>query len=262
MDPRVLVEAGARNLKYCFRSLRKNPGFVMVAMLILTTAIGSNVTVFSTMDALLLRPLPVERPEELMSISLIGQQGNLGPIPSTALEVLKENRAFEGTCGFDTEMTGAEIEGNVRSVGMSGFTGGCFDALHLHLQLGRAITASDDHPGSAKIAVITDALWQSAYGGRPDVLGKTIKIGGQMYTIVGVSQKRFTGLLMGFPQHVMIPLLQKPDLLETKPTWRWVNLLARRAAGDSGVTGPNECFCAEERTSGTQRAAPLQRGPA
>jgi ABC-type antimicrobial peptide transport system permease subunit len=118
---------------------------------------------------------------------------------------------------------------------VTGFTGGCFETLGLHLQLGRPITPADDHPGAEGIAVITDSLWHSAFGGRRDVLGKTLEIGGQLYTIVGVAQRKFTGLVLGFPQDVMIPLHQKPDVLPngTKPTYYWVSVLARRALGVS-----------------------------
>lgn len=232
------VDTSARNLRHCFRSLRKSPGFVTVSILILTVSIGSNLAVFTTMDALLLRPLPVHRPDELVRISLVGGKGDLLELPSTGLRVLEGNRALQGLCGFgtwDESMLGVEIGGNVRPVGVGGFTGDCFRTLGLRVQLGRPIIAADDQLGTQGIAVITDSLWHSTFGARADVLGKTVKIGGQIYTIVGVTQKGFTGLLLGFPREIMIPLRQAPDVLEngTKPSYHWVTILARRAQGVS-----------------------------
>jgi len=229
------IDTSARNLKQCFRSLGKSPGFVIVSILILTVGIGSNLAVFSTMDALLLRPLPVDRPEDLLKISLVGNHGDLLEMPSTGLEVLETNRALRGVCGFDMSRSAVEIDGNMRSIGNTGFTGDCFETLGLHLQLGRPITPADDHLGTAEIAVITDSLWRGAFGGRPDVLGKTLKIGAEVYTIVGVTQKGFTGLILASPQEVMIPLMQRRNRLPNgnNQTWYWVSILARRAPGVS-----------------------------
>jgi predicted permease len=228
-------DAGARHLKHCFRSLGRSPGFVTVSLLLLTVGIGSNVAVFSTVDALLLRPLPVERPEELLKISLVGKKGHLSEMPSTGLAVLQGNRSLQGICGFDMSSSGVEIADTMRPFEVAGFTGDCFKTLGLHLQLGRPITPDDDRLGTAGIAVITDSLWQREFGGRPDTLGKTLKMGGQLYTIVGITQRSFTGLLLGSPQEIMIPLLQRPNVLPNgkKQTWYWVSILARRAPGIS-----------------------------
>ena len=229
------LDASTRNLKHCFRSLGRSPGFVAVSLLILTVGIGSNLAVFSIMDALLLRPLAVERPEELVRISLINPKGHPSELPSSGLPVLQENRMLQGICGFDMSFSGVEIAGNMQPLAVAGFTGDCFRTLGLHTQLGRPITPDDDHLGTQGIAVITDSLWQREFGGRPDALGKTFKMDGQLYTIVGVTPKQFTGLLLGSPQEVMIPLLQRSNVLPNgrRQNWYWVSLLARRTPGVS-----------------------------
>ncbi len=229
------VDASTRNLKHCFRSLGKSPGFALVFILILAVGVGSNLGVFSTMDALLLRPLPVERPNELVRILAKDRQGNSSILPSTFLDGLQGDRAFQGVCGFSTSLLAAEIDGNMRELGVAAFSGSCFKTLGLQLQLGRPITPSDDQVGTQPVAVIADSLWHSAFGGRPDILGRAIKINGELFTIVGVTEKKFTGLLLGFPEPVMTALRQEP--LHTpngqKLTTHWVNVLARRAAGIS-----------------------------
>ncbi len=229
------IDAGMRNLRHCFRLLGRSPGFMAVALLLLTIGIGSNVAVFSTVDALLLRPLPVERPEELVKISLLSNQGQPRETPSTGLAVLQANAALQSICGFDTSLSGVEIVGTMRPIGVAGFTGDCFKTLGLHLQLGRPLTPEDNRLGTEGVAVITDSLWQREFGGKPDALGKSLKIGSQSYTVVGVTRKPFTGLLLGFPEEVMIPLLQRSEALPNgkKQTWYWINVLARRAPGIS-----------------------------
>ncbi len=229
------IDASARNLRHSFRSLGKSPAFTIVSILILTAGIGSNLAVFSTMDAVFLRPLPVERPDELIEVSTMSDHGTLLELYSPAVPVLESNPALHGVCGFSMPPQGVEIEGNIRPLGVAGFTGGCFETLGLHLQIGRPITSTDDHLGTEGIAVITDSLWQGTFGRRPDVLGKKLKIGHQMYTIVGVTQKGFSGLTLGSPQQVMIPLLQQPGIPPngTRPAYYWVSILARRAPGVS-----------------------------
>lgn len=229
------IGAVGRNTRQCFRSLAKSPGFVLVAILILTVGIGSNVAVFSTIDALFLRPLPVHRPDKLVEIVSIDKDGHTGGLFSPVLEALQHDRAFQGTCGFGTSYLAVEIDGTLRTLGMAAFSGGCFETLGLSVQLGRPLGPADDHVGAEPVAVITDSLWHSQFGGRADALGRSIRIGTDTFRIVGVTGKQFTGLLLGFPEPVMIPLLQQPNLLPngSKPTSYYVNLLGRRAAGIS-----------------------------
>lgn len=229
------MDASTRNLKHCFRSLRKSPGYAIVFLLILMVGIGSNLAVFSTIDALLLRPLPVEQPDELMRIVGIDREGNWSNLPSTFLDALGDDRAFQGMCGFSTSLLAAEFDGSMRELGVAAFSGSCFATLGLHVQLGRPIAPGDDQVGTEPAAVIADSLWHSAFAGRPDVLGKRIKVNGESFTIVGVTEKGFSGLLLGFPEPVMVPLRQEPmhSANGQKITSHWVNVLARRAPGIS-----------------------------
>src|SRR5690242_3339088 len=169
------LESIVRNARHSLRSLARNSAFTFVSLLLLTIGIASNVAVFSTLDALFFRPLPIERPDEVVRIASLDKSDRAGTLPSTMLDGLASNRAFNGICGFSTSYLAAELAGGMRPVGMAAFSGGCFATLGLHLQLGRAITPEDDHPNTSRVAVITDALWREAFGGRPDVLGNTIR---------------------------------------------------------------------------------------
>ncbi len=227
-----------RNLRYAIRSLAANPGFTAVAIVILATGIGATLAVFNLLNALMLRPPPVRNAAELVRISTVLREGDLGALPTTFLDSFKTVPDYRGVCGFDTSYPGVEIGGSITAVGMLGFSGDCFSTLGIRVQLGRPLTPQDDHPGSAPVAVITDSFWQRQFNRRRDVLGQSIRTAGQTYTVVGVTEPQFTGLLVGFPEGLMIPASQ--EYTETmpngrKPTYWWVNILARRAPGVSEV---------------------------
>jgi putative ABC transport system permease protein len=231
------LDALGRNVRYAFRCLIKTPGFSLIAIFILAVSVGSNIAVFELVNALLLRPLPVERPNELVRISSIGKDGGLYGLPSTIIDLLNKDPAFQGFCGFDTGYSAVEIDRTIHSTGMLGMTGNCFETLGVRVQLGRSITPTDDRTGTEGIAIITQALWQSAFGGSPNVLGKRIRMQGAIFTIVGVVEKRFEGLLLGFPAGIIIPLRQEPSRLPggRTPSYYWINILARRAPGISDL---------------------------
>ena len=235
VDPWRRVDAARRNLKYALRSLAKSPAFSAIAIVILAMGVGATVGAFSIVDALLFRPLAVPRPGELVRIASIDKQGRLGSLPSTILEPLKKSAWLGGACGFNTSYEGAEAMGTLSAVGILGFTGDCFRTLGVTVQLGRPIVADDDHASAPSVAVITADFWRSAFGGRRDVIGQTVRMPGVAYTIVGVTEDRFAGLLLGFPAGVIVPLHQEPSelgVVGVQDYW-WVNVIGRRTAGTS-----------------------------
>lgn len=235
VDPWHWADASRRNLKHALRALAKSPAFSLIAIAILAVGIGATVGTFSLVDALLFRPLALARPNELVQIASAQKDGRLRELPSTILDPLKHSAWLSGVCGFNTSYEGAEASGIVSPIGILGFTGDCFRTLGLETQLGRAIVPDDDRPGTSGVAVITGELWRGLYGGRADVLGKRIQMPGAAFTIVGVAEDRFTGLLLGFPAGIIVLLHQEPN--ETGVTgrqdWWYVNVVGRRAPGVS-----------------------------
>src|SRR5579883_592683 len=229
------LDAAGRNFRHSLRSLARNPAFAAVSILLLTFGIGANVAVFSTIDALFLRPLPVHDPGQLVEIFSVDKRGTLTDLFSGVLDPLSRNRAFSGVCGVATHYDAVEIDKAVQTVGTAAFSGTCFQTLGISMELGRAISPADDRINAEPVAVITDALWRSRFGARADILGRTIRIGTDEYTIIGVTRRPFTGLLLGFPEPVMIPLLAQPDFTPSgaRPTTYYVSILARRAPGVS-----------------------------
>src|SRR6185437_13802327 len=141
------MDAAIRNGHQCFRSLLKNPGFTLVAILILSVSIGANVAVFTTIDALFLRPLPVHDPNKLVQVFSVDKQGDLTGLFSHGLDQL-QNRAFAGVCGVATHYEAVEVDSALRTLGVAAFSGGCFQTLGLPVQLGRELTPKDDAIGA------------------------------------------------------------------------------------------------------------------
>jgi predicted permease len=229
------LDSAHRCFGYAVRLLRRSPGFTLVAVAILAVAFGANLAVFNLMNALLFRALPVEDPGRLVHIAARNADGRMGSAFSTMLDPLRRVPDFQGVCGFNTSYEAIEVAQSVNSVGILGVSGDCFQTLGIRTQLGRPITMADDRSGTEPVAVITDALWRNVLGGRPDALGRRIRIENQLYTIVGVAEQRFNGLLVGFPAGVLMPLHQESGNLPggRKATYYWVNLLARLAPGVS-----------------------------
>ncbi len=225
-----------RNLKYAIRALRRQPGFGIIAIAILATGIGSALAVFNLLDGLMLRPLPIRNASELVRISAVLRDGGSGTLPTTFLDVLRAVPDYRSVCGFDTGYPGVEVQGSITSVGTLGFSGDCFSTLGIDVQLGRRLTRRDELPGVEPVAVITDAFWERQFDRRPDALGQRIRVEGQTYTVVGVAEPQFTGLLVGFPEGLIIPASQEYTEKMPNgrlPTYWWVNILARRAPGVS-----------------------------
>ncbi len=230
------IDALSRSLRQSFRSLRKTPGFAAVAIGILAVGIGSNLAVFNLLNALLLRPLPLQNAAELVQIANVDRDGRLGELPSTFLDALRSVPDYQGLCGFDTGYPGVEVNGSITSTGTLGFSSDCFTTLGIKVQLGRDLTARDDNAGAEPVAVITDAFWRRQFNASPSALGERVRIDGHSYTVVGVVEPRFKGLLLGFPAGIIMTLSQEHGAAlpnGRRPVYWWVNILARRAHGVS-----------------------------
>src|SRR5580658_3592929 len=181
-----------QNLRYVVRVLAKNPGFTTVAILSLALGIGANAAIFTLINALLLRELPVRQPERIVQLSLIRHDGKLPFSYPMFREVERNQRVFTGLFGWGNS-SGTNVE--VRGV----------------LELNRVVTVtgkaySDPGATNAQVAVIGYEFWQRRFGGALDVVGTQIRVEGHPFTIVGVTRKWFTGLSTGEPPEVTLPV--------------------------------------------------------
>ena len=184
-----------QDLKYGLRMLTKSPGFTAVAVLTLALGIGTNTVIFSVVNAVLLRPLPYPNHDRLLRIgeSHPGEQ-NLSVTYATYLDLAREAKTIENPAAFRDwvfNLTGDSEAQPERAAGAL-VSGNFFAALGSKPLLGRMITPEDNDPGgNNRVAVLGYALWQSRYGGRRNVVGKTIQVNSEPDTIVGVMPEGF-----------------------------------------------------------------------
>lgn len=217
-------------IRYSLRQLRRSPAFTGAAVLSLALGIGANTAMFSLLDALVLRPLPVRDPSGLVRIANVDARGNPGPLPSRLVEQLRREQIFDGMCGFVTPLATVEIEGRFAPTSVHAMTGDCFPTLGLRPAIGRFFTESEDRAGMPDVVVLSYDAWQQEFGGSPAALGKQIQISNAKYTIIGVTQRGFRGLLLGFPPRLFYPIAEDSF---TQNGVYWSDLFARLRSGET-----------------------------
>jgi predicted permease len=193
---------------YGFRSFSRSPGFASIFVLSLAVGIGAATSVFTLLSALVLRPLPLPHPERLVQFTAIYRNHSRIPISYPMFsELEREQRVFSSICGwtaaadFNVEVNGKISRSDVRSV-----TGNYYTTLGAQPLLGRLINSGDVQGSQvAQVAVISYEVWNHSFGADPAIVGKTIRIEGKLFSIVGVTQKWFTGMTVGSPPEITVP---------------------------------------------------------
>ncbi|HXX23167.1 MAG TPA: ABC transporter permease [Terriglobia bacterium] len=196
-----------QDVRFALRMLRKSPGFTAVAVGTLALAIGANAVVFSIMNALILRPLNVPRPE---SLYVIERASDLNPPESYAnyLDLRDRNRSFESLAAFAFAQAGFDSGGDPTRVWYYEVSGNYFDALGIRAYLGRFLHSSDERgPGSAPYIVLTHEFWHSHFQDDRGVVGRTVQINKQPYTIIGVAPAGFRGTFLPFHPAFFAPII-------------------------------------------------------
>jgi predicted permease len=240
-----------QDIRYGIRMLLKKPGFTLVAVLSLALGIGANTAIFSLVDAVMIKTLPVQEPQELVLFGKGEDQGaSLGPpIGNTDLfsypfyrQVQQRNDVFSGVASL-LSMTWTvhgfvNSSNDIEQLEVQLVSGSYFPVLGVNAGLGRVLTEADDqNQGGHPVAVVSYAWWQQRLGGDPAVLGRTIKIDDTTYNIVGVAPKEFFGTTVGSAPDLWIPLAMEKQLPpahwdgRTKDSWRSLHLIARLKNG-------------------------------
>ena len=175
----------------------QEPGFAAVAILSLAIGIGFNTALFSIVDALLFRPLPIARPDRLVDIYTRGGDGDTYSTSAYPdyLDFRAKNEVFSDILAYSPSIGAVKAGDRSRMALGEVVTGNYFQVLGVVPALGRTLLPDDDRPGAPRATVISHRVWQRDYAGDPGVLGRTLLIHGQPYAIVGVAPARFTGLL-------------------------------------------------------------------
>ena len=178
---------------YSLRTLRKSPVFLAVAVLSLAFGIGANTAIFTLINQLILQPLPVKNPEQLVMLAGRGKHygGNNGPDRLSYpmyQEIRDKNQLFSGMfCTFPNRVS-ASFQGRTELIGADFVSGNYFPVLGIGAAVGRVFTASDDLvQGGHPLAVLSHGYWRARFGADPAIVGKQIVINGRSLTIIGVS---------------------------------------------------------------------------
>jgi len=210
------------DLKFAFRQLLKNPGFTAVAVLTLALGIGANTAIFSVIDAVLIKMLPVRNPDELVALNHAGgdRRGNGFSYP--VFERLRDrNESFTDLFAFSTwpELT-TTIRGKEEPLpgGALLVSGNYHAALGIKPLLGRLILPEDNRvPGGHPVAVLSHGFWQRKFGSDPSVIGNTIALNGTPYTIIGVTPPAFFGVRVGRADAITVPIMMQAQMMPGAP---------------------------------------------
>ena len=238
------VETLWKDLRFGARLLRLNPGFTLVAILSLALGIGANTAIFQLLNAVLLRTLPVENPQELAEIrisnvtELRGSTNSPYAAATYALweQIRKQQQAFSGTFAWMDDEFNLAPRGEARLAHGMWVSGDFFQVLGVRPFLGRVISASDDHRGCGLPgAVISYAFWQREFGGAASVLGRKITLEYHPVSIIGVTPQGFDGLVVGRSFDVALPVCSQPALadysyLDDGNIW-WLTVMGRLKPG-------------------------------
>jgi putative ABC transport system permease protein len=225
-----------RDFLYGLKAFSRNPLFAFIFVAALAVGIGATISVFTVVDALLLRPLPVPHPEQLAELS--GNYRGHSRIPISYpmfAELERSQSAFTNICGwtpggaFSVDIHGTVFLSDVRSV-----TGNYYSVLDAKPLAGRLINPGDAQ-GSlvSPVAVIGYELWKERFAGDPSAVGKTIHIDGRVFTIVGVTEKWFTGMTVGAPPEITVVAGALPTYDLQSRSLLWLIVTGRLAEGET-----------------------------
>jgi predicted permease len=205
------VEHLFRDVMYALRILARNPGFTATAVLSLALGIGVNALVFSVVNALLLRPLPVEKPGELAFLET--ERYRVGQSFPNYRDLRDRNQVFSGLLAFRIAQVEMESHGAADRAWGYLATGNYFDVLGVKPALGRFFHQEDDvHEGASPYAVLSYGSWQKRFGGDREIVGKTIRLNRRAYTVLGVAPREFHGTELLYWPEVWVPMMMQAQI--------------------------------------------------
>jgi predicted permease len=216
------------DLRYAFRMLRKAPAFATVAILSLALGIGANTAIFSVVDSLLLRPLPVDDPGQLTIFDCPQKQGFTLPlfsIPDYHDLGDQTTDVFSGVFSYLSGFDGLSINGKAERIRTTYVSGNFFSTLGIQPALGRFILPSEGKtPGADPVMVLSYAYWKGHFGGNPEIVGTKVSVDGDPVTIVGVAPEGFYGINALSAPEAYLPLAMasygahSPDFMTNRAT--------------------------------------------
>ncbi len=281
-------EPFAQDIRYSFRSMASSKLFTGMAVLSLALGIGANTAIYSFMDSVMLRALPVKQPERLVILNWRAKSdapvvhshwgsnydepggGTTSPnFPYAAFELLRDHNDVLSTLfgHVNGGRLNLVIDGNAELADGQYVTGGFFSGLGVPPAAGRLIDRDDDKLGATPIAVITNDYWHTKFGASPTVVGKQIQINGTSFTIAGVSAPEFYGVSPDDKPSVFLPMANigltrdiGDQAMFREGTYYWIELMGRLKSGvtlteaQTQLAGPFHLFVENTATKDRERA--------
>jgi predicted permease len=268
-----------QDLRYALRSLRANPGFAAVAVLMLALGIGANSTIFSWVNSVLLNPMPGSaRTQELVQFTYL-YKGDVMPSFSYPdyQDISRAATMVTGITGFEDLSVGIVVDRDAERAWAEIVTTNFFDVVGAQVPLGRGFSPQEEVAGSAPSTVLSHAYWKRRFNGDPKVIGRQVKINSHPFTIVGVAAEGFHGAVSGLSYDLFLPAGTQPIVmpggsrLELRGS-RWLSLIGRlapnatreqaRAELDATIATMRETWASQNRYVDTHAAVfPLDNSP-
>ncbi|WP_254062428.1 ABC transporter permease [Acidobacterium sp. S8] len=199
-----------QDIRYTLRQLRRSPGFALTAILTLTLAIGANVVVFGVLNALVLHSLPVPEASRIFQIQ---HPGGIAMSYPNYRDIRDRNRTFSNVAMYRLARIGFDANGTAQPVWGYEVSGNYFDMLGIKPVLGRFLHPADDaNKNGSPNAVLSYACWKVRFGGDPNVVGKTVRLNKQPYTVIGVAPQSFNGTERFFWPEIWVPVQDEEQI--------------------------------------------------
>lgn len=241
-----------QDFHFGIRQLRKSVGFTSIAVITLALGIGANTAIFSLLDAVLLRKLPVQEPQQLVLFGKGTWRGSMNELPDRSWQLFsyrffrefrQKNEVYSDVAAISSILFsthGRVVDGtNLEKIDVELVSGSFFNTLGVKPVLGRTLNDSDDvTPGQHPVAVVSYSWWQRRFARTPGIVGKTVVFGNTVYTVIGVAPPEFFGAIVGQSPDVWIPLAMQKQI---SPGWNGLDdkmfqslyMVARRRPGVS-----------------------------
>ena len=228
------LDALTADLRYATRSLKSAPAFAVVAILSLALGIGANTAIFSIINAVMLKSLPVSHPEELVAVV---RNTNENVYTNPLWEAIRDRQdMFSGIFAFGSANFNLTSGGEARRADGNWVSGNYFSTLGVRPIAGRLITRADDYRGCPGVAVLSNGFWQRQYSGDASAIGKTISFDGHPFEIIGVTDDRFFGVSVGERPQFFVPICSEKIIrgansqLDRRSSW-YLQIIGRPKPG-------------------------------
>jgi predicted permease len=236
------LEQLIQDVHFALRTMRKTPGFALMAALSLAIGIGANTAIFSLVDALVLKLLPVANPQELVFLGTETPRGTDHTFYfETYQRIQRDQSLFTGLAAFSPVQLNVSADGQSEpSVEGQLVSGNYMSLMGITPAVGRPLTPDDDRlPGAHPVAMISHRYWQRRFGASREIAGRKILIDGYPFTIIGVTPSSFFGLEVGRAPDVVVPLMMQPQVMPDAENWLkrpvntvdWLRIVGRLRPG-------------------------------